>query len=91
MKTMINVKTDVTIKKKAQTLARGLGLPLGTVINSYLRQFIADQRIEFSLLPVPNKRTSRLLDRALKDIESGKNLSPVFSSGQEMDRYLRRR
>ena len=42
---MINVKTDVVIKKKAQGLAKELGLPLGTVINGYLRQFIADQRI----------------------------------------------
>lgn len=47
-KTVINVKTDKDLKNKAQKLAKNLGLPLGTVINAYLREFVRERRIVFS-------------------------------------------
>ena len=40
MKTVLNVKTDKDIKEKAQRLAQHLGIPLSTVVNAHLKNFI---------------------------------------------------
>ena len=88
MKTMINIKTDTKLKAEAQKVAKELGLPLGTVLNGYLRDFIQTKKVSFS---VPYQMTPQLekkLSRIEKDIKLGRNLSPVFTSGEEMDEYL---
>ncbi len=38
--TVINIKTDVKIKRQAQKLAEQMGLSLSGVINASLRQFL---------------------------------------------------
>ena len=88
MKTMINIKSDVEIKKNAQKVAKELGLPLGTIINQYLKQFIRDKRVLFSAPLIPNKKTQRLLERIKKDIERGNNVSKPFSNVNEMDAHF---
>ena len=40
MNSIINVKVDGAVKKKAQVVAKELGLNLSGVVNAYLRQFI---------------------------------------------------
>ena len=40
MNSIINVKVDRVIKKKAQVVAKELGLSLSGVVNAYLRQFV---------------------------------------------------
>lgn len=40
MNTVINVKVDRSVKSKAKTIAKELGLNLSGVVNVYLRQFI---------------------------------------------------
>ena len=86
---MINIKADKEVKEMAQKVAQELGLPLSTVINAYLRQFIRNKSVYFSvgegeLKPSVKKR----LDRLRKDVQEGKNLSPAFRSAKEAIRYL---
>ncbi len=64
---MINIKADKDIKKKAQKVARDLGLPLSTVINAYLREFIRTKEVHFAvgqlegeLKPAVKRRLARL-------------------------------
>jgi len=45
MKTVLNIKTDVDVKKQAQEIARQIGLPLSTVVNAYLKEFIQKKRL----------------------------------------------
>jgi DNA-damage-inducible protein J len=87
-KTVLNVKTDKEVKEEAQKLARELGIPLSTVVNAYLKEFVREQRVEFSRIPKMTTRLERLLDGVEQDIKESKNLSPVFSSTKEMDEYL---
>jgi DNA-damage-inducible protein J len=47
--TVINIKTDVKIKKAAQKTAADLGLSLSGVINAFLKQLIRDKAVFFSL------------------------------------------
>ena len=88
MKTILNIKIDRDLKKKAQKTAKELGIPLSMVASNYMRQFVDQRQITFSAPLVPNKKTAKILREALKDIHSGKNLSPAFKTGSEMDRYL---
>lgn len=66
-KTVLNIKTERKLKREAQKVARGLGLPLGTIMNAYLREFVREKRIVFSVPPTPNVRTRKLL----QDIKEG--------------------
>lgn len=87
MKTMLSVKTDAKLKKKAQQVARTLGLPLGTIVNRYLQKFVEEQSISFDRPEIPNAETARILRQAERDIKAGKNLLR-FTTTKEMDEYL---
>lgn len=88
MKTMINIKADRDVKEKAQRMAKKMGLPLSTVINAYLKEFIRNQEVRFTLEPQLRPEVERILRRASADYKKGKNISPLFSTGAEMDAYL---
>ncbi len=87
-KTVLNIKVNKDLRESAREVARDLGLPLGTIINSYLRRLVDERRVEFVAHPMPNKETQKLLDEIDKDIKEGKNLVGPFNNAKEMDIYL---
>ncbi len=87
-KTVLNVKTDKSLKVKAQKVAKDLGVPLGTIINHYLRELVHEKRVIFSLHPTPNKKTWKLLMQASEDYKKGTNIAGPFSHAKDMDTYL---
>jgi addiction module RelB/DinJ family antitoxin len=78
-KALINIKTDIKLKKEAQEVSRELGLPLGTIINAYLRDFVREKRVVFSVPFEPNQKTQKLLERIQKDLKTGKNATKPLS------------
>ena len=86
--TVLNVKVKKDLKESAQEVARDLGLPLGTIINSYLRRLVDERRVEFVSHPMPNKETQKLLAEISKDIKAGKNLAGPFDSADEAIKFL---
>ncbi len=98
MKSIINIKADKDIKIKAQKVAKKLGMPLSTVINGYLREFVRTETVHFSLrdtLPlgkpegVLKPAVERRLARIHKDIVAGKNIVGPFHSAKAAISYLR--
>lgn len=89
MKTVINIKTDPETKKKAQELAEELGVPLSTVINVYLRQFIRTREFSFSLAYSMSPDLEKIIAEAEKDIAGGENLSPVFENARSAIDWLK--
>ncbi len=89
-KTVLNVKTDSDVKRKAQKLAKEMGIPLSVIVNSHLRRFINERRFEAEMPLIPNAKTRKILDKALKDLRKGniKAFSPAFKSAKEMDTWL---
>ncbi len=79
MKTVLNIKTDVEVKKQAQKIARDIGLPLSTVVNAYLKEFIQDKRVIFSMHERPSARLRKIIEEARKDLMSG-NVEGPFDS-----------
>ena len=90
---MLSVKTDTKLKKKAQQVAHNLGLPLGTVVNRYLQKFIEEQSITFERPEIPNAETRKAIAEARKALETGnmKGFSPVFTTADEIDAWLKKR
>jgi addiction module RelB/DinJ family antitoxin len=88
MKTQLIIKTDKEVKMQAQKTAKELGLPLSTLINAYLKQFIVTKEAHFSILPKITPRLERLIRQVRKDAKQGKNLSPIFDDTREMLDYL---
>ncbi len=67
-KTTITIKTDKKLRDAAKRTAMKLGIPLTTVMNAQLAQFVSEGRFEMSLAPRPEKvqmwaRTSEEFER----------------------------
>lgn len=86
MDTTMLIKTNKALKEKAQKLAKEMGLPLGTLVNNYLRSFIVDRQAVFNA-PIPNKKTAVAIESARKEYKAGKTAGP-FNSVDEMMKSL---
>lgn len=78
-KTILNVRTDSSVKRAAQKAAKDLGVSLSVVVNASLREFVRNPRLELEPL-VPNARTRRALQSARKDAAKEK----VFNSIEDL-------
>ena len=70
-KTLLTVKTDKTLKKAAQDVAEELGFSLGTLVNSFLKQFVRDKEVSFSISYRPSKYLIDSIEEARKDFAKG--------------------
>ncbi len=75
-KTLITVKTDKTLKQAAQDLAAEIGVPLGTLINSFLKQFVRNKEVNFSVSYRPTARLIKSIEEGRKEYAEGK-LKPM--------------
>lgn len=87
-KMLLSVKVEPKVKKAAQRAAREIGLPLSLVVNENLRRFAVERSVTFTTPERMSKKLERQLGKIDADIKAGRNLSPVFHSGKEMDEYL---
>ncbi len=76
MKTILNIKTDKAVKLSAKRAAEELGMPLGTIINAFLRQLGRDKEIAFSAPYKPSKYLERIIDEAEREWKAGKTAGP---------------
>ncbi|HEC30729.1 MAG TPA: type II toxin-antitoxin system RelB/DinJ family antitoxin [Candidatus Yonathbacteria bacterium] len=88
MKTVLNIKTDVEVKKQAQKIAKDIGLPLSTVVNAYLKEFIQDKRVTFSAEPKLRPEVEKILRQASKDYKEGKNMHGPFDNVKDLMKSL---
>ncbi len=91
MKTLLTIKTDAEVKREVKEIAQEIGVPLGTIINAYLKQLLRERRVNFSLPLRPNKKTAGQLKKAHDDYAKGKNISPMFERAEDAIAYLHRR
>ena len=88
MKTVINIKTDKEVKEGAQRAAKEIGVPLSTVVNAFLKEFVRERQVTFSAEPRLRPEVARLLREASADYRRRKNLSPVFDNVEDAIRWL---
>ncbi|HEX9722108.1 MAG TPA: hypothetical protein VGA53_02485 [Candidatus Paceibacterota bacterium] len=85
---IINIKADPVVKTKAQKVAKELGMPLSTIINGYLSQFIRTKEVHFTLEGILKPSVQKRLDRLHQDVRDGKNIVGPFEDAEEAIRYL---
>ena len=65
-KTILNIKTDKSLKKAAQETALELGVPLSTAINAFLKQFVREKEI---ILSADKLKPTPYLQKILKEAD----------------------
>lgn len=88
MKTLINIKTDVAVKRGVQKVAKELGIPVSTIVNAYFKRLLRERRVDFALPLRPNKKMAALIMQAREDYKNGKNISPIFENVEDAIAYL---
>ena len=83
MNTTLTIKTDKKLRNVATKTASDLGVPLGTVINAMIRQFVRDREITLSAR-VPNVQTRR----AMREARERKNIE-TFNSFEQWEKNMR--
>jgi addiction module RelB/DinJ family antitoxin len=88
MYSIITIKTDKTLKELAQATAKKLGVPLSTVINAFLKQFVRDQEVTFS---TREYITTPYLEALVKQMhkERGQKRQKSFTNARAMIKDLR--
>ena len=90
MTTQVIFNIDKKLKIKAMKKAQSEGLPFGAVLKLATKAFV-EGTFDVGLVPNEefNPSTRKSVDKAVKDIKEGKNLSARFSSAKEAIAYLK--
>ncbi len=87
MQTILNIKTQKDLKEEAQGLAKELGVPLTTVVNSYLRQFIRERKLVLEMEPGVK---DSLMEKWRKiSMEADKIVAKKFTKASDLIAYLK--
>lgn len=90
--TVMSVKTDKKLKTEAQNLAKKMGFPLGTLVNAFLRQFVRNKIIYFTVgtNKIMTKTLEAELEKIEKDMAKKENVSPKFDTMEDALAYLKK-
>ena len=90
MKTAMSFKIDKDVRDNARKAAKIMRMPLSLAVNNYLRQFASEQSITFHAPLIPNAKTRKVLDEALRDLKEGRmdKFSPAFTNMNDAIRWL---
>lgn len=91
MNSQVVFTVDSKIKAQAMRRAKREGVPFASVLKLATKAF-AEGKFDIGMVNEErfNAKTARTIRAALRDIEQGKNLSPAFSTAEEMKTYLER-
>lgn len=85
-KTTITFKTDKKLRDAAKYTATRLGIPLTTVMNVQLAQFVSEGRFEVSLTPRPEK--IREWESISREFEDHPERFKMFSNADDLIKDL---
>lgn len=86
MTTQVIFKIDKNLKDRAMKKAQTEGFPFATVLKLATKAFV-DGNFDVGL--TFNTKTSKILQRELKEIKTGKNMSPGFKDNKSAVAYLK--
>ena len=90
MNTQVIFNLDKKLKDQAMKKAQGQGLPFGAILKLATKAYVEGTLdVGFVSNEEFNPPTRKSIDKALKDIKEGKNLSSDFKSAKEAIAYLK--
>lgn len=91
MTTQVIFKIDKKLKEKAMKKAQTEGVAFASVLKLATQAYVkGDLHVELVAQPRLNAQTRKELEQAMKDIRSGKNLSPTFDNAKDAIVYLKK-
>ncbi len=87
MQTILNIKTEKGLKEEAQGLASELGVPLTTVVNSYLKQFVRERKLVLETEPRVKDSLMRKWHRI--SLEASRTGAKKFTKASDLITYLK--
>jgi addiction module RelB/DinJ family antitoxin len=88
MKITLHTKIDKDVKERAQSLANELGIPISTIINSQLREFVRSGNFQVSREPQLKESVWREILEASNNAKKGKDISPEFNNVEDAMKWL---
>jgi len=90
MSITLNFKTDKALKDEAKKIAGDLGLPLGTIMNHFLKEFVREKKVIFTNHPMPTKKVIEELKEISADIKAERNLAGPFDTADDFIAELKK-
>ena len=89
MDTTLTIKMEKKLRDEAKKTAKELGIPLTTVVNAMVRQFVRDRRLVLEAeCPFPSHTPNAETRRAIRDVQQKKNLSKPMTF-KKFETYVR--
>lgn len=82
---IINIKTDLALKKEAQAIAGEIGVSLSALIKAYLKQLVKSRKV--TLREEPSAYMIKELKESTEDIRKGR-ISPAFDNAEDAIAWL---
>ena len=86
MYTTVTIKTEKRLHRDAKKTAQKLGIPLTTVINALLKDFVREQAITVSARPTP--RPEKIAEWERISDEMNKGHYKAFSNAEDLIEHL---
>ena len=84
--TTLTIKTPKKLRDEAKKTAAKLGIPLTTVVNAMLGEFVREQSITFSVRPTPKPEKIAQWEKISAKMDKGHSKS--FSNAEDLIEYL---
>ena len=88
MDTTILIKTNKVLKNEASSLAKKMGIPLTTVVNAYLAQFVRERKISLSMEQTISEKKLKELLNLSSDLDKSKNIGIKTKNRDELFKHL---
>jgi antitoxin component of RelBE/YafQ-DinJ toxin-antitoxin module len=74
--TILSLKTKKQVKELAQLRAKQLGIPLGTLVNAFLRNLGQTGEVHFTVSEPITARMAKIIDEMRSEIANGDTYGP---------------
>ena len=87
-KTIMTIKVDKEIKSDAMEISKDLGIPLGTMLNSFLKQLVLTRSFSVASSLIPTDYLKKILDDSRK--EEKKQEKENFTEVHSLDELFKK-
>jgi len=90
MNTQVIFKIDKKLKERAMKKSRSEGVAFSSVLKLATKAFV-DGDLDVRMAPRRelNEKTKKIIEKELKEIREGKNISPGFDNAKDAIAYLK--
>ena len=74
--TMLSLKTKKQVKELAQIRAKQLGIPLGTLVNAFLRNLGQTGEVHFTVAEPITPKMAKIIDEMRAEVANGDTYGP---------------